>query len=107
MSLAKECGEVGGQGIDELLPFLFMFIQVGEIGRELRQSQGPYTTGQAAVEHLFLAIGQLYAGLLIEQATCLLEIGPGVVELAQRRLLAHRNQALLQAGVCRLEMAIA
>ena len=55
MALAKERSEVGGQRIDELLPFLIVLLQVAKIGAETVQAEGAQPPGEAAVNHLVLA----------------------------------------------------
>ncbi|MNO76731.1 hypothetical protein D3C76_678100 [compost metagenome] len=80
VALAEEGGEIGGQCVDELLPFLGMPFEVGEIPGEAVQPEAAQAPRQAAVDQLVLVLREIDAGALVEPLAHLLEVAAGVEE---------------------------
>src|SRR5450830_1181959 len=79
---AEEGRQVGGEGIDERLPFLaqapcFQFV---EVIREGGLAGGAQAAGDTAVDHFLLAVGQRNAGTLVDQGAHPFKITAGEIE---------------------------
>lgn len=98
VAFAKECGEVGGQRVDEQLLLARLAVEVGEIFGEAAEPQQAQAPREAAIDQLRLALGQADAGQPVEPLAYLLEVLAGVVELPGCRTPAKAWRWALASG---------
>src|SRR6185503_16555546 len=81
--LAEEIGLVRGERVDEVLPFrVRAILELREVVGEAGDSERAQALGEAAVDHLALAVAQRNAGAPVDELACALEVLPPVCELA-------------------------
>src|SRR5690554_4417220 len=112
--LAKECRQVGGQGVNERLPLLGIRLtnQPLKVVAKTRQAVVAQTLGQTTVDHLALVFGQHDAGPLIDQLSDAGEILIGqdkvTLKVTQARPLTrlHPESSLIRQNVSHSSSAV-